>query len=53
MASGAWRVAAFAKNVTDTRYLNYALDLGNPFGLIQQVVGQPRLVGGEVSLKFR
>jgi len=50
---GKWRVAAFARNVTDTHYLNYALDLGSPFGLIQQVVGQPRLVGGEVSFKFR
>jgi iron complex outermembrane receptor protein len=50
---GKWRVAAFARNATDTHYLNYALDLGSPFGLIQQVVGQPRLVGGEVSFKFK
>jgi iron complex outermembrane receptor protein len=50
---GKWRAAVFAKNVTGTRYLNYALDLGNPFGLIQQVVGPPRMVGGEISFRFK
>jgi iron complex outermembrane receptor protein len=52
IANGKWRVAVFAKNLTGTRYLNYALDLGSPFGLIQQVVGAPRLVGGEIAWRF-
>jgi iron complex outermembrane receptor protein len=51
-ANGRWRVAVFAKNVAGKRYLNYALDLGSPFGLIQQVVGAPRVVGGEIAWRF-
>ncbi len=52
-ANGQWRLALFSRNLTGTRYLNYALDLGSPFGLIQQVVGTPRFVGGEIAWRFR
>ncbi len=51
-ANDRWRLAVFAKNVTGKRYLNYALDLSNPFGLFQQVVGAPRVVGGEIAWRF-
>ena len=51
-ADGRWAFAAFAKNLASRRYLNYALDLSSNFGLIQQVVGLPRFVGGDVKHTF-
>jgi iron complex outermembrane receptor protein len=44
-------VAAFVHNLAGEKYLSYSYDLSNPFGVIEQVVGAPRMVG--VSLDYR
>lgn len=49
---GHWEFAAFGKNLTGTKYLNYATNLSNPFGLLEEVVGPPRSGGIEVTYRY-
>jgi iron complex outermembrane receptor protein len=49
---GRWEFAAFGKNLTGTKYLNYATNLSTPFGLLEQVVGPPMTGGVEVTFRY-
>ena len=49
---GHWEFAAFGKNLTGTKYLNYAVNLSSPFGLLEEVVGPPRSGGIEVTYRY-
>jgi len=49
---GRWEFAAFGKNLTGTKYLNYATNLSSPFGLLEEVVGAPRSGGIEVTYRY-
>lgn len=49
---GRWEFAAFGKNLTGTKYLNYATNLSSPFGLLEQVVGPPMTGGVEVTFRY-
>jgi iron complex outermembrane receptor protein len=49
---GRWEFAAFGKNLTGTEYLNYAVNLSSPFGLLEEVVGAPRSGGMEVTFRY-
>lgn len=45
--------ALFARNVTDTEYNTYVLDvLNTPFGFAVNYRGTPRIWGGEITLRF-
>jgi iron complex outermembrane recepter protein len=50
-ANDRWEVAAFGRNLTRKRYINYAVDLSD-FGLIQQFQGEPRMFGIEARFKY-
>ena len=45
-------MAAFARNLSDKRYLLDAFDLTNPFGFIQGIRGLPRTVGIEANFRY-
>jgi iron complex outermembrane receptor protein len=48
-----WEVAALGKNLTGTKYLNFSNDLtASGLGLIEEIVGPPRYVGGEVVYRY-
>lgn len=47
-----WEISAIVKNLTNTQYLNFASDLTETFGVIQEVVAPPQYVGGEVKYRF-
>jgi iron complex outermembrane receptor protein len=49
---GRWELAAFGRNLTGTEYLNYAVNLSSPFGLLEEVVGAPRSGGVEATIRF-
>jgi iron complex outermembrane receptor protein len=49
---GHWEFAAFGKNLTGTKYLNYAVNLSSPFGLLEEVVGPPRMGGFEITYRY-
>ncbi len=49
---GRWEFAGFGKNLTATQYLNYAINLSSPFGLLEEVVGAPRSGGVEVTYRY-
>lgn len=44
-----WTLAVFGKNLTGTQYQNFASDLTSGLGFIEEVVGPPRFIGGEVT----
>jgi iron complex outermembrane receptor protein len=47
-----WEVAAIGKNLTGQKYLNFSNDLTSGFGLLEEIVGAPRYVGGEVVYHY-
>jgi iron complex outermembrane receptor protein len=48
-----WELAALAKNLTGTKYLNYSNDLtASGLGFLEEIVGPPRYVGGEVTYRY-
>ncbi len=49
---GRWELAGFGKNLTATQYLNYAVNISSPFGLLEEVVGAPRSGGVEVTFRY-
>jgi iron complex outermembrane recepter protein len=51
-ADNRWTVAVYGKNLTGTQYQNFASDLTSGLGFIEEVVGPPRFVGGEVSYAY-
>jgi iron complex outermembrane receptor protein len=51
-ASKHWEVAVIGKNLTGTKYLNFSNDLTSGFGLIEDIVGPPRYVGGELVYRY-
>ncbi len=47
-----WEAAVIGKNLTGQKYLNFANDLTSGLGLIEEIVGAPRYVGGEVVYRY-
>jgi iron complex outermembrane receptor protein len=47
-----WEFAAIGKNLTGQKYLNFSNDLTSGFGLLEEIVGPPRYVGGEVVCRY-
>ncbi len=47
-----WELAAIGRNLTGTKYFNYVNDLTTGFGLLEDAVGAPRYVGGEVLYRY-
>ena len=47
-----WSVSVIVKNLTGTKYLNFANNLSQTFGILEEIVGPPRFVGGEVKFRF-
>jgi iron complex outermembrane receptor protein len=47
-----WDVAVLGKNLTGQEYLNFANDLTSGLGLIEELVGPPRYVGGELVYRY-
>jgi iron complex outermembrane receptor protein len=47
-----WMAALVVKNLTDEKYLNFANDLTTNFGIIEEIVGTPRYVGGELKFTY-
>ena len=50
--NGRWSVAAFGRNLTGEKYVNFAVNLTSTFGLLQQTVGAPRVGGVEVAYRY-
>ena len=48
---GRWEAALFGRNLTRTKYINYAVDLTD-FGFIEQFRGEPRTFGVELRVKY-
>ncbi len=49
---GQYQIAAFVRNLFNKHYLVDGINLTNPFGLVQDVVGLPRFVGINFSLHY-
>ncbi len=47
-----WNVGFYVRNLTGTRYATTGSDLGNPFGLVELVIGQPRTYGVKLGYHF-
>ncbi len=47
-----WEISAIGKNLTGQTYLNFSNDLTSGFGLLEEIVGPPRYVGGEVVYHY-
>lgn len=50
-ATDAWQVALWVKNISDTGYRTYAIPVTS-LGFTQQMIGQPRWIGGTVSYRW-
>ncbi|MDE2437670.1 MAG: TonB-dependent receptor, partial [Sphingomonadales bacterium] len=48
---GRWEAAAFGRNLTAKKYINFATDLTD-FGMIEQFRGEPRMFGVELRFKY-
>jgi len=51
-ASKKWEIAAIGKNLTGQQYLNFSNDLTSGFGELEEIVGPPRYVGGELIYHY-
>ncbi|MCY4282171.1 MAG: TonB-dependent receptor [Gammaproteobacteria bacterium] len=58
-SDGKWKASAWVKNLTDTEYRIYLVDLGlaapspeSPFGFLEEIYGPPQWFGGSVSYSF-
>jgi iron complex outermembrane receptor protein len=49
---GRYEAALFVRNLFDKQYLVGGINLSNPFGLVQQVVGTPRAFGATFTYRF-
>ena len=49
---GRYEAALYGRNLFDKQYLVGGINLSNPFGLVQQVVGTPRSVGATFSFRY-
>jgi iron complex outermembrane receptor protein len=47
-----WEVAAIGKNLAGQKFLNFSNDLTSGLGLIEEIVGPPRYVGGELLYRY-
>ena len=47
-----WELAAIGRNLAGQKYLNFANDLTSGLGLIEDIVGPPRYVGGELLYRY-
>jgi iron complex outermembrane receptor protein len=47
-----WDVAVLGKNLTGQEYLNFSNDLTSGFGILEEIVGPPRYVGGELVYRY-
>jgi iron complex outermembrane receptor protein len=47
-----WDIAVLGKNLTGTQYLNFSNDLTSGFGILEEIVGPPRYVGGELVYRY-
>jgi iron complex outermembrane receptor protein len=47
-----WDVAVLGKNLTGQEYLNFSNDLTSGFGFLEEIVGPPRYVGGELVYRY-
>jgi iron complex outermembrane receptor protein len=47
-----WEIAVYVHNLSGEHYYVDKFDLTNPFGLIQGVVGQPRVFGVEINYRY-
>ena len=47
-----WKLGAYVRNVTGTKYVVNASDLISPFGVVSGVPGAPRTFGGSLDYKF-
>ncbi|MFK3888209.1 TonB-dependent receptor [Sphingomonas sp. NPDC079357] len=52
LADGRYTVGAFARNLTDKRYLLDAGNTGGGFGVPSYIAGEPRFYGLEVSARY-
>ncbi|MDE0879514.1 MAG: TonB-dependent receptor [Sphingomonas bacterium] len=52
LAEGRYRIGAFARNLTDKRYLLDAGNTGGGFGVPTYIAGEPRFYGVEVGANF-
>lgn len=51
-ANGRWTGAVFGKNITGTKYWNFASDLTSGLGFVEAVIGPPAFVGGELTYNY-
>ena len=47
-----WDVAVLGKNLSGQEYLNFSNDLSSGLGIIEEIVGPPRYVGGELVYRY-
>ncbi len=47
-----WDVAVLGKNLTNQQYLNFSNDLTSGLGFLEEIVGPPRYVGGELVYRY-
>ena len=47
-----WDVAVLGKNLAGQEYLNFSNDLTSGFGILEEIVGPPRYVGGELTYRY-
>ena len=52
LADGRYRIGAFARNLTDKRYLLDAGNTGGGFGVPTYIAGEPRFYGVELGANF-
>jgi iron complex outermembrane receptor protein len=52
MNDGEWVFSVYGRNLSDEKYDNFAFDLTQTFGLLEQIVGPPLTVGAEVRFRY-
>ena len=47
-----WDVAVLGKNLNNQQYLNFSNDLTSGLGFLEEIVGAPRYLGGELVYRY-
>jgi iron complex outermembrane receptor protein len=49
---GEWTFSVYGHNLGDEQYDNFAFNLSQTFGFLEEIVGPPLTVGAEVTFRY-
>jgi iron complex outermembrane recepter protein len=52
IGDGQWALSVYGRNLSDEEYRNFAFNLSQTFGFLEEIVGPPMTVGAEIQFRY-